>query len=53
MDDFVTVGKGHNKIWVSTDVLGVVQNVSGMLSIRRKVNNDELPKRDITIADER
>eukprot|EP01018_Ginkgo_biloba_P010292 Gb_17349 [translate_table: standard] len=34
------------------DVIGVVQNVSPVLSIRRKSNNEEIPKRDITIADE-
>ncbi|KAK9996254.1 hypothetical protein SO802_020940 [Lithocarpus litseifolius] len=34
------------------DVIGVVQNVSSTMSIRRKSNNDTIPKRDITIADE-
>eukprot|EP00250_Pteridium_aquilinum_P034781 c8088_g1_i1 orf=345-2195(-) len=34
------------------DVLGVVQSVSGILSIRRKLNNEEIPKRDVVIADE-
>ncbi|KAK9106804.1 hypothetical protein Syun_022815 [Stephania yunnanensis] len=34
------------------DVIGVVQSVSQSLSIRRKSNNDTIPKRDITIADE-
>ncbi|CAL5441904.1 unnamed protein product [Camellia sinensis] len=34
------------------DVIGVVQNVSPTLSIRRKINNETIPKRDITIADE-
>ncbi|XP_052174654.1 replication protein A 70 kDa DNA-binding subunit B-like [Diospyros lotus] len=34
------------------DVIGVVQNVSPTLSIRRKSNNETIPKRDITIADE-
>ncbi|KAJ0963496.1 hypothetical protein J5N97_028618 [Dioscorea zingiberensis] len=34
------------------DVIGVVQNVSSTLSIRRKNNNDTIPKRDITIADD-
>ncbi|KAK4568007.1 hypothetical protein RGQ29_003674 [Quercus rubra] len=33
------------------DVIGVVQNVSSTMSIRRKSNNDTIPKRDITIAD--
>lgn len=35
-----------------TDVIGVVQNVSPTMSIRRKSNNETVPKRDITIADE-
>ena len=34
-----------------SDVIGVVQNVSSTMSIRRKSNNDTIPKRDITIAD--
>ncbi|VFQ74982.1 unnamed protein product [Cuscuta campestris] len=34
------------------DVIGVVQNVSPTMSIRRKSNNEMIPKRDITIADE-
>ncbi|PSR89117.1 Replication protein A DNA-binding subunit D like [Actinidia chinensis var. chinensis] len=34
------------------DVIGVVQNVSPTMSIRRKINNETIPKRDITIADE-
>ncbi|KAK4479925.1 hypothetical protein RD792_012977 [Penstemon davidsonii] len=34
------------------DVIGVVQNVSPTMSIRRKINNETVPKRDITIADE-
>ncbi|KAM1789278.1 hypothetical protein ACFX11_039449 [Malus domestica] len=34
------------------DVIGVVQNVSPTMSIRRKSNNESIPKRDITIADE-
>ncbi|XP_073146550.1 replication protein A 70 kDa DNA-binding subunit B-like [Henckelia pumila] len=34
------------------DVIGVVQNVSPTMSIRRKSNNESVPKRDITIADE-
>ncbi|KAJ9677604.1 hypothetical protein PVL29_022537 [Vitis rotundifolia] len=33
------------------DVIGVVQSVSPTMSIRRKSNNDVVPKRDITIAD--
>ncbi|XP_073016639.1 replication protein A 70 kDa DNA-binding subunit B-like [Primulina eburnea] len=34
------------------DVIGVVQDVSPTMSIRRKSNNESVPKRDITIADE-
>ncbi|CAL5372243.1 unnamed protein product [Camellia sinensis] len=34
------------------DVIGVVQNVSPTLSIRRKINSETIPKHDITIADE-
>ncbi|VVA27628.1 PREDICTED: replication [Prunus dulcis] len=34
------------------DVIGVVQSVSPTMSIRRKSNNESIPKRDITIADE-
>ncbi|XP_077222798.1 replication protein A 70 kDa DNA-binding subunit B-like [Tasmannia lanceolata] len=34
------------------DIIGVVQNVSTTMSIRRKINNETIPKRDITIADE-
>ncbi|KAH7851810.1 hypothetical protein Vadar_016752 [Vaccinium darrowii] len=34
------------------DVIGVVQNVSPTMSIRRKINNETIPKREITIADE-
>ncbi|KAK9198750.1 hypothetical protein WN944_013936 [Citrus x changshan-huyou] len=34
------------------DIIGVVQNVSPTMSIRRKSNNEMVPKRDITVADE-
>lgn len=34
------------------DVVGVVQNVSSTMSVRRKINNETIPKRDITIADD-
>lgn len=34
------------------DVVGVVKNVSSTMSIRRKSNNETVPKRDLTIADE-
>ncbi|XP_024973030.1 replication protein A 70 kDa DNA-binding subunit B [Cynara cardunculus var. scolymus] len=33
------------------DVIGVVQNVSPTMSIRRKIDNEAIPKRDIIIAD--
>ena len=38
---------------IHSDVIGVVQSVSPTMSIRRKSNNDNIPKRDITIADKR
>lgn len=34
------------------DVIGVVQSVSPTMSIRRKSNDETIPKRDIVIADE-
>ncbi|MCI37122.1 replication protein A 70 kDa dna-binding subunit-like, partial [Trifolium medium] len=34
------------------DVVGVVKNVSSTMRNRRKSNNESIPKRDITIADE-
>ncbi|XP_044485289.1 replication protein A 70 kDa DNA-binding subunit B [Mangifera indica] len=34
------------------DVIGVLQSVSPTMSIRRKSNNEMVPKRDITVADE-
>ncbi|KAL5746735.1 hypothetical protein ACOSP7_023707 [Xanthoceras sorbifolium] len=34
------------------DIIGVVQNVSPTMSIRRKSNNEMVPKRDITVADD-
>ncbi|CAN1312160.1 Replication protein A 70 kDa DNA-binding subunit B [Linum perenne] len=34
------------------DVIGVVQSVSPTLSIRRKSDNEQIPKRDVTIVDE-
>lgn len=34
------------------DVIGVVQSVSPTMSIRRKNDNEMIPKRDITLADE-
>ncbi|XP_076944780.1 replication protein A 70 kDa DNA-binding subunit D-like [Bidens hawaiensis] len=35
------------------DVIGVVQHVSSTMSIRRKADNETVPKCDITIADDR
>ncbi|KAI3885905.1 hypothetical protein MKX03_002992, partial [Papaver bracteatum] len=37
---------------VLVDVIGVLQSVSPTMSIRRKANNETIPKRDITIADD-
>ncbi|WOL17668.1 replication protein A 70 kDa DNA-binding subunit B-like [Canna indica] len=34
------------------DLIGIVQNVSSTLSIRRKSNNETIPKREVTIADD-
>ncbi|XP_078430176.1 RPA70-kDa subunit B [Wolffia australiana] len=34
------------------DIIGVVQSVSPTLSVRRKSNNETVPKRDVTIADD-
>ncbi|KAJ6687911.1 REPLICATION PROTEIN A 70 KDA DNA-BINDING SUBUNIT B-RELATED [Salix koriyanagi] len=34
------------------DVIGIVQSVSPTMSIRRKSNNETVPKRDIVVADE-
>ncbi|XP_006649629.1 replication protein A 70 kDa DNA-binding subunit B [Oryza brachyantha] len=34
------------------DVIGVVQSVSPTLSIRRKIDNETIPKRDIVVADD-
>ncbi|OWM65228.1 replication protein A 70 kDa DNA-binding subunit B [Punica granatum] len=34
------------------DIVGVVQSVSPTMSIRRKTNNETIPKRDIVVADE-
>ncbi|KAK1436493.1 hypothetical protein QVD17_02273 [Tagetes erecta] len=34
------------------DVIGVVKDVSPTMSIRRKIDNETVPKRDITIADD-
>jgi replication factor A1 len=35
-----------------SDVIGIVQSVSPTTSIRRKSNNETVPKRDIVVADE-
>ncbi|PRQ16340.1 putative replication factor A protein [Rosa chinensis] len=42
----------HVNSKVLVDVIGVVTNVSPTMSIRRKSDNENIPKRDITIADE-
>ncbi|XP_020197717.1 replication protein A 70 kDa DNA-binding subunit B [Aegilops tauschii subsp. strangulata] len=34
------------------DIIGVVQSVSPTLSIRRKIDNESIPKRDIVVADD-
>ncbi|KAG1341940.1 replication protein A 70 kDa DNA-binding subunit B [Cocos nucifera] len=34
------------------DIIGIVQNVSPTLSVRRKSNNETIPKRDIIVADD-
>uniref|UniRef100_A0A0D9VR72 Replication protein A subunit n=1 Tax=Leersia perrieri TaxID=77586 RepID=A0A0D9VR72_9ORYZ len=34
------------------DVVGVVQSVSPTLSVRRKIDNETIPKRDIVVADD-
>lgn len=34
------------------DVIGIVQSVSPTMSIRRKSNNETVPKRDVVVADE-
>ncbi|ONK75743.1 uncharacterized protein A4U43_C03F20070 [Asparagus officinalis] len=34
------------------DVIGIVQHVSPTISVRRRINNETNPKRDITIADD-
>ncbi|XVF49955.1 hypothetical protein PTKIN_Ptkin04bG0057800 [Pterospermum kingtungense] len=34
------------------DILGVVQSVTPVSSIKRKIDNENIPKRDITVADE-
>jgi len=35
-----------------SDVIGIVKNVSSTMTIRRKSDNESIPKRDITIADD-
>ncbi|KAM0836736.1 hypothetical protein ACQ4PT_062129 [Festuca glaucescens] len=34
------------------DIIGVLQSVSPTLSIRRKIDNESIPKRDIVVADD-
>ncbi|KAL6175422.1 hypothetical protein ACLB2K_052063 [Fragaria x ananassa] len=52
--DFVPIDMlgPHVNQKVLVDVIGVVTSVSPTMSIRRKSNNESIPKRDITIADE-
>lgn len=38
--------------YLSVDIIGVVQSVSPTLSIRRKIDNETIPKRDIVVADD-
>lgn len=38
-------------LW-NLDIIGVVQTVSPTMSIRRKSDNESVPKRNITIADD-
>ncbi|RZC59909.1 hypothetical protein C5167_007208 [Papaver somniferum] len=48
IDDLGTYVNGKELV----DVIGVLQSVSPTMSIRRKANNETIPKRDITIADD-
>jgi replication factor A1 len=36
----------------TSDIVGVVQSVSPTLSVRRKIDNETIPKRDIVVADD-
>ncbi|KAI3879252.1 hypothetical protein MKX03_013449, partial [Papaver bracteatum] len=47
IDDF-----GYLCEWEGAYVIGVLQSVSPTMSIRRKANNETIPKCDITIADD-
>lgn len=40
-------------LWDFADVIGVVQSVAPLTLIRRKTTNEEIPKREVTIADQR
>lgn len=35
------------------DVLGVVQSVGPLTTVNRKSNNEEIPKRDVVLVDQR
>jgi len=37
----------------SADVLGVVQSVGPLTTVNRKSNNEEIPKRDVVLVDQR
>ncbi len=38
-------------MWIVSDIIGVVQSVSPTLSIKRKIDNETIPKCDIVVAD--
>ncbi|KAF2543950.1 hypothetical protein F2Q68_00031672 [Brassica cretica] len=44
--------KQNSTLYPLTNVIGVVQSVSPTMSIRRKSDNEMIPKRDITLVDE-
>ncbi|KAI3957751.1 hypothetical protein MKX01_007582 [Papaver californicum] len=48
IDDLGTYVNGRELV----DVIGVLHSVSPTMGIRRKANNETIPKRDITIADD-
>lgn len=37
---------------IISDIVGVVQSVSPTLSVRRKIDNETIPKRDIVVGDD-
>jgi replication factor A1 len=42
----------HCFMYYTSDIVGVVQSVSPTLSVRRKIDNETIPKRDIVVADD-